>query len=86
MAERDPNLITSGLSCFFTKDGVMVEVNIFRLEHETLWTLEVVNAQGTSTVWDDQFLSDEQAYAEFERTVEGEGMKAFFDNIIPFRR
>jgi hypothetical protein len=88
MNQRDPNLVISGLSGFVTKDGVQVQVNIVRLETDTLWSLEVVNAEGTSTVWDERFLTDEAAYAEFEKTVAEEGMKAFLDqgNVIPFRR
>jgi hypothetical protein len=88
MRERDPNLVTSSLSRIFAKDGVTVEVNIVRLENENLWSLEVVNAKGTSTVWDERFPSDEEAYAEFERAVSEEGIKTFLDqgNVIPFRR
>jgi hypothetical protein len=71
-----------------TKDGVTVKVSIVRLEHESQWSLEVVNDAGTSIVWDDLFSSDEEAYAEFQRTLTDEGMRAFLDkgNIIPFRR
>jgi hypothetical protein len=81
----------SGLSENYTKDGVTVEVHLVRLEQEATWTLEVVNSAGTSIVWDDPFQSDEQAYAEFLRTVAEERMKAFTDeekltNVIPFRR
>ena len=88
MSERDPNLVTSGLSRTFAKDGVTVEVHIVKLEHEMTWSLEVVNANGTSTVWDEQFPSDEEAHAEFERTVSAEGLKIFLDqgNVIPLRR
>ena len=65
-----------------------VKVSIVRLEHESQWSLEVVNDAGTSIVWDDLFSSDEEAYAEFQRTLADEGMRAFLDkgNIIPFRR
>jgi hypothetical protein len=91
VAERDPNIVVSGLSGDFAKDGVMVEVHIIRLEDEKNWTLEVVNSTGTSIVWDDPFESDEQAYAEFLRTVAEEGMAAFADedrssNVITFPR
>jgi len=88
MIELDPNIVKSGLSRTVRKDGVTVEVSIIRLEHETEWSLEVVNSAGTSIVWDDLFASDEEAFAEFERTVAEEGMGAFFDkgNVIPFRR
>lgn len=88
--DRDPNIVISGLSGDFTKDGVTVDVHILRLEHEKSWTLEVVNSSGTSIVWDDPFESDEQAYAEFQRTVAEEGMSVFAEeepsNVTPFRR
>ena len=88
MCQRDPNLVTSGLSGVVTQDGIKVEICIYRLEHEKPWTLEVVNAAGTSVVWDEQFSSDEEAHAEFKRAVADEGMQAFLDqgNVIPFRR
>jgi hypothetical protein len=49
------------------------------------------NGRGTSTVWDTQFDTDEQAFAEFRRTVEEEGMNVFLEdekasNVIPFPR
>jgi hypothetical protein len=87
MKEREPNIVHSGLSGVVSKDGVTVEVFIYRLERELSWTLEVVNAVGTSIVWDDLFASDEDAFAEFQRTVDEEGMRSFLDNgnVIPFR-
>ncbi len=85
MNERDPKIVKSGLSRTVKKDGVTVEVSIIRLEHETEWSLEVVNATATSIVWDDLFASDDEAFAEFEQTVAEEGMRAFLDkgNVIP---
>ena len=88
MKERIPNLVRSGLSGIVSKDNVTVEVIIVRLESESKWSLEVLNNAGTSIVWDNLFDSDEDAYAEFQQTVEEEGMKAFLDNqnVIPFKR
>ena len=88
MKERIPNLVRSGLSGIVSKDNVTVEVIIVRLESESKWSLEVLNNAGTSIVWDDLFDSDEDAYAEFQQTVEEEGMNAFLDNqnVIPFKR
>ena len=53
MIERDPNIIRSGLSRTVKRDGITVEVSIIRLEHETQWSLEVVNSAATSIVWDE---------------------------------
>ena len=88
MKERIPNLVRSGLSGIVSKDNVTVEVIIVRLESESKWSLEVLNNAGTSIVWDDLFDSDEDAYAEFQQTVEEEGMRAFLNNknVIPFKR
>ena len=88
MPDRDPNLVTSSLSRTVNVDGVTVVVNIYRLEHDAQWALEVVNEVGTSTVWDAPFDTDEEAFAAFQLTVEEEGMEAFLDrtNVIPFPR
>ena len=88
MPDRDPNIVTSGLSRAVTVDGVTVVVNIHRLEHDPQWALEVVNEVGTSTVWEAPFDTDEEAFAAFQLTVEEEGMEAFLDrtNVIPFPR
>ena len=88
MAKGEPNLVISGLSGPFIRDGMKVEVNIIRLETEKMWTLEVVNAEGTSIVWSEQFPTDKLAYAEFKRTVSDEDMRTFLDpnNVVPFRR
>ena len=88
MKERIPNIVDSDLSGIVSKDDITVEVFIYRLENESKWSLEVLNNAGTSIVWDDLFDSDDEAYAEFQRTVEEEGMNAFLDNrnVIPLRR
>jgi hypothetical protein len=88
MSERDPNIVKSSLSRTVTRDGITVRIEIVRLEGETRWSLEVVNAANTSIVWDDLFATDEDAYAEFERTVAEEGMQTFLDGgeVIPFPR
>ena len=88
MKEHIPKLVHSGLSGIVSKDNATVEVIIVRLESESKWSLEVLNNAGTSIVWDDLFDSDDEAYAEFQRTVEEEGMNAFLDNrnVIPLRR
>ena len=47
MTEREPNLLISSLSGPVTRDDVTVEVDIYRLEHDPTWSLEVVNGAGT---------------------------------------
>jgi len=71
-----PKIIDSKHSGYVTRDGVTVELCIYRLVH-TKWSLEVVDAEGTSTVWDDEFDTDDAAPAEFEKTVRESGMLEF---------
>jgi len=48
--------------------------------------LEVVNQHGTSTVWDDPFLTDGLAWQEFPETLEREGLREFFGKDESFGR
>jgi len=88
MQERDPDIVTSGLSRHVTRDGITVELHIYRLETDASWALEVVNAAGTSTVWEELFPTADAANEEFLRTAADEGMAAFLDSakVVPFRR
>ena len=72
-AMSDPKLIDSKHNGKFSRDGLTVEVCIYRLEH-TKWTLEIVDENGTSIVWDNEFDTDDAAHAEFLRSVETEGL------------
>ncbi|MDU8913361.1 hypothetical protein [Aestuariicoccus sp. MJ-SS9] len=76
--DEEPELIFSDLSGTFAVDGHVLEVNIVRLANKPGWSLEVVNERGTSTTWDDLFISDGMAWKAFEECVEQEGVEAFF--------
>ena len=54
------DLIDSPLSQILKEDNEQIEVLIYRLP-DSDWTLEVVNQNGTSTVWDETFPSDQEA-------------------------
>ena len=83
--DRDPNIVRSGLSGRVSKDGLAVDVEIYRLESEHEWALEVVDHTGASTVWDDRFASDGDALAAFRAALAEEGIGAFSERkIIPF--
>lgn len=72
---NDPKIIMSPLcKRAFRRDGIKVQVDIYRVEHGTKWTLEVIDQDATSIVWDQEFETDADAYAEFLRTVQTEGM------------
>ena len=86
MTESEPNLVTSGKSQQIVVDGYPFSIEIYRLEGEKTWTLEVVDLDNASHVWDEQFKSDKDARNAALQEIESEGPLAFMrgDNIIPF--
>ncbi len=69
------DLVMSPLCQSVERDGHTVRVEIYS-SGKNDWILEVVDADGNSTVWDGTFESDELALQEFNRTVEDEGIGA----------
>ena len=88
MIEDDGTLVTSEKNKTIVVDGYPFSINIVRLETETTWTLEVVDHEGTSHVWEEQFTSDTEARDAAINALETEGALAFMcgDNVIPFRQ
>lgn len=79
MDDDDPEIVISDLSCMVEVDDYRLDVSIHRLEHDSRWSLEVINENGTSIVWEDPFDTDEAAFAAFEQVIEEEGLEAFLD-------
>lgn len=75
----EPELIQSPLSQAITRDGHTLQVDIYRLEEEVDWLLEVVNEDGTSHVWDDRFATDQAALDAVHEAIDEEGVAAFLD-------
>ncbi len=67
----------SPLSQKVSRDGMIVEVLIYRAKDDPGWMLEVVDQEGGSTVWDDWFPTEEEALAEALNTIEAEGIACF---------
>ena len=67
------------MSQAITSDGHTLQVDIYRLEEETDWLLEVVNEEGTSHVWDDRFATNQAALGAVHEAIEEEGVTAFLD-------
>ena len=74
MEEDIPEIFHSPLCRKVTADGHTVRVEIYS-SGKNDWNLEVVDAWGTSTVWDDEFETDELALEEFQRTLKEEGIR-----------
>ena len=78
MAIPDRALEHSSLSGLFTRDGITVEVQIYRFAGTAdSWALEVVDQEGGSTVWTESFFTDQAAHKAFLRAVEEDGMGQF---------
>jgi hypothetical protein len=75
----EPELIQSPLSQAITRDGHTLQVDIYRLDEEVDWLLEVVNEEGTSHVWDDRFATGQAALDAVHAAIDEEGVAAFLD-------
>ena len=75
--DDETKLIISRLSRTITRDGITVDVHIFRSEGDPEWTLEVVDHDGASTVWEDTFATEQDALNEVFQTIAVEGMSGF---------
>lgn len=73
MLEHD--LINSPLQQHYTVAGHTVEICIYRMP-DTAWTLEVVDEHGNSTVWNDEFETDQAALDEVMRTIRDDGIES----------
>lgn len=72
-----PEIIFSDLCCEIGMEGHLLTVEIFRLEDEMGWHLEVENEFGTLYIYDDPFIADGLAWRAFRKTVADEGLMAF---------
>jgi uncharacterized protein len=75
--DDDYKLVFSTLSKRVTRDGITVDVQIYRGKEEEGWLLEVVDHLGGSTVWEDRFPTDIEALQEAMATIEAEGIGSF---------
>lgn len=80
----DRQLELSPLSGRVTRHGVTVQVHIYRFAGtDDRWTLEVVDHEDGSTVWEGEFATDVDAYEAFELCVQKEGIGTFTEDDAP---
>ncbi len=84
--DEEPKLVTSGKSKRLSIDGFFFAIEIYRLEADRTWILEVVDQDGTSHVWDDAFESDREAFKVAVDAIEKDGALTFMrgNNVIRF--
>jgi hypothetical protein len=75
--ELDEPLVHSPLERSISAEGVRLQIFIYRGLQETEWHLEVEDHLGGSTVWDEQFESDQEALDAAMHAIETDGMASF---------
>ncbi len=80
--DEEFELIESPLSQRIIRDGISVEVFIYRGKGEKGWTLEVVDEDNGSTVWDGMFATEQDALAEVMKTIDVDGIRSFFSDPL----
>ena len=73
----DPKIIQSELTRTIEAEGTLVGVLIYRHLGETEWTLEILDQNGNTTIWDDKFATEEDALAEANTAINTEGIWSF---------
>ena len=78
MDHGDVKIEFSPLSGEVTRDGVTIRVDIYRIKGaRDGWSLEVIDHKMGSTVWNENFPTDQDAYREFYRALERDGIQTF---------
>ena len=72
---EDIELIYSKHCQTVSRNNKTVKVEIYS-SGKNDWVLEVVDEDHNSTVWDEQFATEDDAYQEFQRTLEEEGIES----------
>jgi hypothetical protein len=65
-----------------TRRGRTARVEIFRLPGRTRWSLAACSDDTPSIVWSTDFASDREAYAEFRRRLDQEGMPSLLEEQV----
>ena len=80
MADETSEIEFSPLSRQVARDGVVVDMKIYRLRSAgDLWSLEVVDQENTCTIWTEDFSTDQEAYQAFVSILEKDGIHSFVD-------
>lgn len=73
----EPELVQSSLSQSIEVEGKSLRIEIYKMEDEVQWVLEIEHEDGNSLVWDELFDSDFLALNEARQTLKKEGLSAF---------
>lgn len=83
MTEKNDPFEHSDYAGEFVEDDIVLRLDIYRPAGTNGdWTLEVVDETGATTVWDEPFATDRDAYEEFLATIERDGIRAFLEEPV----
>lgn len=74
---EEPELELSSLSQDISSGGRTVKVEIYRLEGDEEWALEIVDEFNNSTVWDETFRTESAALTEAKKAILEERVTSF---------
>ncbi len=75
--DAEPELVFSDLGQKIDSDGKTVEVEIYRMDNDERWCLEVTDEFGNSSVWEDTFATDVEALDEVNTAIREETIDSF---------
>jgi len=75
----EPLLEISPLSQMISSGGKTVKVDIFKLDDEDEWSLEIEDAFGYSSSWGETFKTESAALTEAKRAILAEGISSFVE-------
>lgn len=78
---EEPTLEISALSQLISSGGRTANIQIYRLEGEKSWVLEIEDEFNNSTVWDDRFDTDSAALTEAKKTILAEGIRSLIGPV-----
>jgi hypothetical protein len=73
-------IIESPLCTRVENENTFVDIRIYREEKDDFWILEVIDEEWGSTIWEDQFPTDQAALKEALDTIEKEGLEVFLQD------
>ena len=80
--EETTDILDSALFFRVEDEDTYVDIQIYQLEGNDHWTLEVVDAEGGSTVWDEDFPTEEAAVQAALDTIEEKGLGSFMQGVV----
>jgi hypothetical protein len=82
-SENEP-LIHSPLECTVERDGITLRILIYRSPSDSQWCLEVEDHLGGSTVFDGNYLTDQEALDAVMAAIPEEGIETFVAGAVPY--